>query len=988
VFSKKELQELIPSSVDDPSFFEDVFRAVSLELKKKRRKNPDNLLRILQEALPLLSEKLDQTGCMDSFALRNIVKARRLANLLIDSSGAIQFPLLERAIGLLKEHLYPIGPRYHQDCVRNKHILHCLQELEKNKEIQKALMAITKPHMHSVSDEIIRATLHLKTSDPISDAQTRRAALSAWFVYLRQVLGSCFATAPAIIAHDELPLMFFQDISSLLSSGRLVRTFNGVEHTAPLCKDLESIGGILILSFPEGVEEKLVFLASLPPLYFAFEEEIFPEGCSDEEKETLLKKLGKQLFEKVEEPLAITIETLIEQLLMVYFELSPRQLEEWQGLPKSFAYGSLVVQAPSSCMAREEKKITQNRFSLVKKRLIQRYRFYGENTLLRTWEYTIASFAEAKSEFSQWNLFASLGLNAQDEGGIGQSIYKWLSQKIDECNKEVEGLQRESEMLYQSVQVLENRLRRPFSEEEVKWTKVEYQSKSLELSNLQRLRDKYYEKARKFASLFDLLIETYMQFMPQYFQEVYDPSMVDVSQSSYDDTPAGFRLMYKHGRANSSQWTGIHGPQEFIDHLASFFSAVEREISFNPEFQDISDDIGRLTSEVIAHIRTDEFMRTAFARMAVFHKQKLYEKPLEHLEEIEKKPWAYTSGGSLSHLANVYFASSEQEKESARWVENPMELLVFAVDTIKKLPRTTLDVLVSSKRRSLLMHSPTHAFLLKPSLPPFAESWKHDAFTYTWVRDHLVSPQEVFASKQIFNSESLQYIVQCVARRLQKPYGSILADKLSSLKGTFTPGDLRGYIEDLLERERFFSKDIVKFTVLSVLDSTLYAHLPLIPSYKLFDHMRDVLDFFVDFPKEKKEQMLELLDQFIPSVRKRAYFGSVDFQNSFLALLLLVDLKDSFPQDHWETLRYAMRTLGLCYPEPIFFADTNWPKDLFAFIVSPTTQKLELWRSEPYGVSATPLLAWKPWLDGTVRSPMWGILENLPKSLEKRSLLF
>ena len=58
-------------------------------------------------------------------------------------------------------------------------------------------------------------------------------ALIAWLTYLRQNVGSCFATAPAIVVSEEQPELFFKDLSELFGTGRLKRTFGGVEYSVP-----------------------------------------------------------------------------------------------------------------------------------------------------------------------------------------------------------------------------------------------------------------------------------------------------------------------------------------------------------------------------------------------------------------------------------------------------------------------------------------------------------------------------------------------------------------------------------------------------------------------------------------------------------------------------------------------------------------------------------------------------------------------------------
>ncbi len=41
--------------------------------------------------------------------------------------------------------------------------------------------------------------------------------------------------------------------------------------------------------------------------------------------------------------------------------------------------------------------------------------------------------------------------------------------------------------------------------------------------------------------------------------------------------------------------------------------------------------------------------------MAKAHEMPLMKNPLAHLDKMEKKPWAYTSGGTMTTLLKSYF---------------------------------------------------------------------------------------------------------------------------------------------------------------------------------------------------------------------------------------------------------------------------------------------------------------------------------------------
>ena len=109
----------------------------------------------------------------------------------------------------------------------------CFRLLESNKDLVRQLKKLTRPLSNKWAEELIRQTLQLPPNMPLTDAHTRQAVLAAWLCYLRQNVGSCFATAPAEIVHEEQPELFLQDMLDLISTGRLRRTFGGIENSVP-----------------------------------------------------------------------------------------------------------------------------------------------------------------------------------------------------------------------------------------------------------------------------------------------------------------------------------------------------------------------------------------------------------------------------------------------------------------------------------------------------------------------------------------------------------------------------------------------------------------------------------------------------------------------------------------------------------------------------------------------------------------------------------
>ncbi|MDN3506095.1 MAG: hypothetical protein P0S96_02585 [Simkaniaceae bacterium] len=70
--------------------------------------------------------------------------------------------------------------------------------------------------------------------EKLTQEHLKFAVRSALSTPLRQQIGSCFATAPAIIVHEEQPEQFLRDLKELLYTGKLTRVIAGVEYTVPI----------------------------------------------------------------------------------------------------------------------------------------------------------------------------------------------------------------------------------------------------------------------------------------------------------------------------------------------------------------------------------------------------------------------------------------------------------------------------------------------------------------------------------------------------------------------------------------------------------------------------------------------------------------------------------------------------------------------------------------------------------------------------------
>jgi hypothetical protein len=968
-----ELMDRVKVSVDDPSFYQRTFTAISRERKAFLSVDLEDWEKICCEEYDDLSRRLDITEIQASTSVRNVLKTRRLAILLFSDKGDLNTVALAQLIECFSHSLYSLGPDRQHDAVRQEHILKVLKTVHESKEMQRFLKNVSKPYANRYADQVIRETLGLPANSLVTDADAKRAVLSAWMCYLRQNVGSCFATAPAIIIHDEQPEQMLVDMIEILGTGRLKRTFGGVEYSVPISASWGAgdLKRPFVLPLGHVAESGNLWLS--PGLIQAFEAADLIDSTAPLKSRIEQNKM--LIMEAIAgwEPQALYIftypEEMIRRVLMKHLGLTQADLDDYENRPRNMLQSNLMMQ--TATLGGGKGQACAN-FYLRFEAAQNGFKSLADNALLKTWEFTLASFAETKSQFTRWNLYSSLGLGSQEEGGIGQALYDILRQKVDEANRKIEEFQGEYEIAYQNIKYLEGRLRMASSEKEAHWIKAEYQAKRNEFDMLEEMRNRYHRRAERFSRLFDVLIPLYDDLFPRYFQEIYDADMHEVSTGIYDDSPAGFRLLYKHGRSNTSQWTRIKNPNEFIDALASFFNNTESEISAAPMLAGLESDVSEIITAIVTKIRSQEFLETAFYRMARAHQTPIVKDPLQHLDRIEKKPWAYTSGGTMGTLVSSYYRRESLPTEASRWVESSTELLVFLIDTIKQMPPKLMEEYNDNPNKSLLIHSPTHAFLLKPSWGLFKEAVESDMFTYTFVRDEFILPAEKFIRHMDMEESMQAHLIQKISSLVNPDVRFYFKQVFADLAGKKNPVEFRNMLVNTMSKERglLYGRGVLS---LDQLDSLLFSALPLFPAYELKQRVQDILDKLPGLTAAQYENIEAIWQKMPLSSTGEMWMDAKQLQETSKALICLALQNTSAAINYHREVSLAAKSLRYAMPMPVIFADTNWTKDLFAFLVSPATGKFELWRVDQNGETGAPMSMWGQWLDGSDRSRTWGV---------------
>jgi hypothetical protein len=972
----QKILSTLDKPVTDPGFFAHVFKAVAKIRKHAQAQDVDELKQACTEEYEEISQRLDDTKIQESCSVRNVLQTRRIAQLLINDEGDFNSALLPRVIQLLTENLYVLGPQRQYDGPRHEHMLRVLTLLNTTPELARLIKRIGKPHQHPLADQIIRDTLQLPASIAVTDAHARRATLAAWMCTLRQNIGSCFATAPAIIIHDEQPEQFLLDIYDMLGTGRLKRTFGGIEYTVPLSTSWG--GGDLrkpILLIRNSQNGSAIWNA--PGLIAALESvDLLNAEASIKNKIEITKSLVLEVLPEwtAQQPYLVTSsEEILRRILMHHYQLTPQDIHDYENRPRGMVHTSLLMQSTPVGLGGKSEACAI--FLTQFQNAMNAFKLLADNALLKTWEFTIASFSEIKSEFGRWNLYSSLGLRPEEPGGIGQCLYEHIKRKLDHSNQQVQDYQFDYEHMFAQVKQLESRMRNAASEKEAQWIRVEFQSKSSEFYLLEELRNKAHARAEALSQLLNIFVDGYDRLFPEYFQEVYDADMHEVNVGPYDDSPAGFRLLYKHGRNNTAQWMRIKTPQEFVEALANFFTSTEREIASLDVLQGMETDVSDIVTAIVNHVRTQEFLETAFHRMAAAYHRPALKNPLEHLDKIDKKPWAYTSGGAITTLISSYYRHEEKPKEVARWVENPMELFVFFVDTLKQIPYKMMEEYLNNPKKSMLMHSPTHAFNLKPGSIPFKEAWQTEAFTYTWLRDNLTQPMERFVNFISLDEEQMDFIIHCFLEKIPHDFHHYFRKTFSRVFGPMDTSEFRNHMLDAIAYERGLQLDGRGVLTADDIDSAFYSWLPLCSYHQISKRVEAIFAMIPEITADKQKLLKEVIDS-LTERTGRGYITAQQLQDICLALLCLADEKTASSQNFPAKVAHAAQSLGFAMPAPIIFADTNWVKDMFGFVVNPGTQELEFWRVDMIGRVGTPMSIWKQWLNGSHKEALWGVFTN------------
>lgn len=887
-----------------------------------------------------------EISLQDAPLFRGRRRAVLLTNWIIDDEGNVHQERLEKSSSALsaKGHIFYADGR--SDHLIQEHLARTLRHFANSPALIKQILRFSRPVCHTFAERLVRLSLNLTPGTALTNAHIRKAAFSACLTYLRQSVGSCFATAPALLIQAEQIEYLLNDLYELLSTGRLKRVLEGVEYSVPLSP---SFGMGDLWRGVEVIAERPYVFYSPGLLAACRAAELFPaEWPTSKQEEHLRDWLARG------EKSGSILEYFQKLILQVYGV----SREEWQAfhrrqvLPQRLAIMGRASPRDALC---EKVEVALRSFK-------ETFVAFVDHPLLKAWEFTLASFSEGKAEFSRWNLYSSLGLDPSEPGGIGELVTKAIEQKLGDANKKVKELHDAYTVAFDEVRATEGMLRQADSHEKARRLQAEYQSRSYHMQTLLEMRNEAHQKGEQYADMINYLVKQYNVHFPQFFQEIYDAEMFDSKAGPYQDSMAGFRLVYKHGRNDPSQWTMIHEAAQYIESLVDFFKMTETAIASDYPFPEAAQEITNLTDQIIVHVRTPRFLETAMQRMRKAHSPEKLIGTSPDLLTGEKKPWAYISGGTMETLLKIYYRYPGAVTPESRWVESAEDLLVFLLDGLKGLSLKQTERFEKNRKARMLMYSPNHAFALFPGWPGFFAGWQNNAFTYTWVRDFVLNPAKEFYQAILLSPEEQIFLLDEWSKRLP----SLVQNQLSkAFISHLATRSVREFVQALASLAKAYLPEEL---FLAKLDTFLYEMLPLTPGENWKHAMLRII------PERWRGSISSLLDQQPDDLY--GYLGSRHLQELAKAYLLLLHRSVQTEVDLHELCAHEAHVAKAAPPAPLMFADTNWPHYHFAFVWGAASERLRLVRLDASGISGLVMIEWESFLKGE-RKLAWGIYTKL-----------
>ncbi len=887
-----------------------------------------------------LSYYAQLSGLHEPVLARNQPFVLGVAQAVFNEAGAVDPQRIKAVMHELKQHAFCLEPFSYYESQARQHVLAILERLSHaDGSLSKAIMSFSPPSNHRLAEQRVRETLGLPPRAQITVRDARVAVLSMLLSYFRQNVGSCFATAPGIVLQRYSPELLVRDMQSLFDRGRLERYFAGEGMEVPFSQSVGVGDFKRVLSAPVKETQALLRRFAQSP---ALDAALLAAGIlvdrSREQREQqvvfwLMTPVRDHLSKQGAQPL-FTIEQLITWIAMQAHGVTQEALQRYKERPAPLVHNGMLVRTLN-----DDKGAACDDCLSAIDTMVSSFKRFGENPLLKAWEYTVASMTDHQSAFTNTNLYHSLGVDSKQPNGIGHILRLSIQTLLDRFNEEVKVGQRDYQHLGMQANSLRMRLNTVPSDSRFTM-ELEYNKLMSSMNELEYRVQMANRQAHYLSNLFSRLLECYFDWFADYFQEIYDPDLHSQKVGQYDDAPAGFRLYFKHGRSDSSQWQAIHNEKEFLDVLREFFRSTE-SLLLAQEPDEARDIIHPLVTEILQHLQKPDFIHSAKERL----KRSRF---VDEGAEDVRTPWAYVSGGYVDKLLGAYLKLDGLPQTKRMAVANPVKLFSALVEVVRALPSAEGRIEHPGFSMERVICSPTHAFILQPHREPFRACWADGVDPSAWLDQHLLTPSHRFFNSLKLNKAMQHYLVEQMVQQ------GAPAELLSlTTKASLAP---QHFGQRVLQP---FAKP-ARASLSHLLASVCYQQLPLF-RWSDVPEAAERIAHHLDVRHTDWRSIIRALLERLPEQR---YIGSEMLQALVLLGMMLVEGK-LFSERDWQTdVAEAARELDYAPPSPLLFADSNWFNYEFGLALNPVTGQLDLWQCNGLGHIARPWsIAWgKPWL--------------------------
>jgi len=244
------------------------------------------------------------------------------------------------------------------------------------------------------------------------------------------------------------------------------------------------------------------------------------------------------------------------------------------------------------------------------------------------------------------------------------------------------------------------------------------------------------------------------------------------------------------------------------------------------------------------------------------------------------------------------------------------------------------------------------------------------------VRDRYVKPSEDFVRSIYLDDEKMKFIVDELLEQVHPNIRPYFKQTFYAIGGSMSAQDFRYHMIDTIEVTRGLQMSGRACLTASQIDSVLFSCLTLTSSYQAVDRAKRILELLPHFPQKEKEEAVSLCERLSGKISSPKFVSAKGLQGIVKSLMMLVGMETTGSVNFPKMIAEIAQQEGFALPKPFIFADSNWVKDYFAFVVNPGSGNLELWRTDDLGTAGEPMNEWKSWLDGSRRKPDWGVFNR------------